>query len=207
MEKNFIFYSDHCVHSKKLLEILSKNNLLDNYELCCVDNSEIELPQFVDSVPILYNISQKRIIKDQSLLHFINIELNRNTQSEPIPQQQMPQQQIPQQQMPEQQMPQQQNKEQGTQDTSGIGGFFKCEMGGSFSDSYSYIEGNKQIEHSYSFINPQDNSNTQENIQPQLSDTNFETKQSKGALMDKAYENMMKQRAGDMPKPMSQMRI
>ena len=77
MEKHFIFYSNYCEHSKKLIEILNKNNLVDNYELCCVDSNEIQLPEFVDSVPLLYNVSQKRIIKDESLFHFINIEINK----------------------------------------------------------------------------------------------------------------------------------
>jgi hypothetical protein len=82
-------------------------------------------------------------------------------------------------------------------------------MGGSFSDNYSFLEGNQTIEHSYSFLNgntPQ--GNEQQPQQPQQSQNpNMEQKSSKGALMDKAYEQMMQQRGSETQKSLGQMRI
>ena len=67
MNKDFIFYSNDCPHSVKLIEILNKNNLADNFELCCVDTTEIKLPQFVTCVPTLYLVQQKRVIIDAKI--------------------------------------------------------------------------------------------------------------------------------------------
>ena len=113
MEKNYIFYSDYCQHSKKLINLLNENNLLNSYELCCVDDSDINLPNFITCVPTLYIVDQKRTLNDEALFHFINIEMNKNNSGEGQ-QQQMPQQ-MPQQMMPQQQqqqmMPQQQQEQ------------------------------------------------------------------------------------------------
>ena len=209
MSKDFIFYSNYCKHSKKLLDILSKNNMLEHFELCCVDLSDIQLPDFIESVPTLYIVNQKRILIDEGLFHYINIEINKNPSNNQQQQQQMPQQQ---QQMPpqqQQQMPPQQQQQNSNNDS--ISGYFNKEMGGSFSDNYSFIEGNQTIEHSYSFLgnNVNQQSNQQSNQQPQFQNPNMNTEQksSKGALMDKAYEQMMQQRGADMPQGIGQMRV
>ena len=111
---------------------------------------------------------------------------------------------MPQQQMPQQQMPQQQ-QQNNTKDTSGIDGFFSNEMGGSFSDMYSFIDGNKTIENSYEFINGGGSKEDNNNQQPiQFSQEN---KTNKSNLMDKAYEDMMKQRGSEMTQSMGQMRV
>jgi hypothetical protein len=81
-------------------------------------------------------------------------------------------------------------------------------MGGSFSDNYSFLEGNQTIEHSYSFLggNTQQ-SNKQEQQQFQNPNMDMEQQSSKGALMDKAYEQMMQQRGSEMQKSIGQMRV
>ena len=70
MDKDYIFYSDYCNHSKKLLGILNENNLINNFELCCVDNPNIQLPDFITCVPTLYIVSQKRTLNDDALFSF-----------------------------------------------------------------------------------------------------------------------------------------
>ena len=179
MEKNYIFYSDYCQHSKKLINLLNENNLLNSYELCCVDDSDINLPNFITCVPTLYIVDQKRTLNDEALFHFINIEMNKNNSGEGQ-QQQMPQQMMPQQQQQQQMQQQQQQQEQmlqqqkqmmpqqqqqmlqqqtsmnqnksGPTDLSDIDGFHRGEMSSNYSDGYSFIDENSQIPHNYTFI-------------------------------------------------------
>ena len=75
---SFLFFSEHCDHSKKLLNTLTENNLINNYELCCIDLDDIKIPDFVTSVPTIYISNQKRLLVDEALFHYINIEINRN---------------------------------------------------------------------------------------------------------------------------------
>ena len=116
----------------------------------------------------------------------------------PQQQQQMPQQQ---QMSQQQQMPQQQNNTNG----DSISGYFNKEMGGSFSDNYSFLEGDSKIEHSFTFLESKNNTSSNENnqqsqLQPQMSnDSSNQNNMSKGNLMDKAYEQMMLKRGSDMP--------
>ena len=208
MEKNYIFFSNYCHHSKKLLNLLKENNILNNYQLCCVDDSQIELPSFINCVPTLYIVNQKRTLNDDSLFHFINIEINksRNTQ-----QQQMPQQQMPQQQMPQQQIPQ-----QNVQSSDDVNPFHSNEMGANFSDNYSFINENENnITHNYSFLdsNSQNISNTQNQNQNQNQNQMTQNNQysngrsQKSQIMDKAYEELMKQRGQDSQQHISTMRF
>ena len=228
MEKNYIFFSNYCHHSKKLLNLLKENNILNNYQLCCVDDSQIELPSFINCVPTLYIVNQKRTLNDDSLFHFINIEINksRNTQQQQMPQQQMPQQQMPQQQMPQQQMPQQQMPQQqmpqqqipqqNVQSSDDVNPFHSNEMGANFSDNYSFINENENnITHNYSFLdsNSQNISNTQNQNQNQNQNQMTQNNQysngrsQKSQIMDKAYEELMKQRGQDSQQHISTMRF
>jgi hypothetical protein len=207
---NFLFFSNYCDHSKRLLEILEENNLTNNYELCCVDSSEIEIPEFITSVPTIYLSNQKRLLVDDALFHYINIEVNRNSQntenSQQMPQQQMPQQQMPQQQMPQQQMPQQPSQpgqQPSPEKNDDISGFFNKEMGNSLSDSYSFINSDKSLEHSFAFIEQKN----EDKLQQEDTGKNDFNKKSKGTMMNDAYEQLMAQRGSDLPQNVSQMRV
>ena len=222
MSKDFVFYSNYCQHSKKLLDMLSKNNMLEHFELCCVDSTDVQLPDFIESVPTLYIVGQKRVLIDEGLFHYINIEMNKNPANNQLPQQLPPSQQLPppsQQQLPPSQQlpppsqqlptPSQKQQQQKTSNNDDIAGYFNKEMGGSFSDNYSFLEGNQTIEHSYSFLNgnTQQQQSQQSQQQSQFTNPNMEQKSSKGALMDKAYDQMMQQRGSEMQKSLGQMRI
>ena len=195
---------------------MKKNNLVDNYELCCVDNTQIELPDFITSVPTIYIVDQKRVLVDETLFHFINIEINKksNTLTQPMPSQSMQQTQQP--QLPQQQQQQQLNQSSPSQSSGqmenqtgdpSISGFQSTEMGSSFSDNYSFIDDNKHIEHSYSFIGDNNISNEVKTLPSNSDMLNPQQNTSKSALMDKAYEDMIKQRGADMPQAISGMRV
>ena len=193
MEKNYIFYSNYCHHSNKLLNLLKNNNMINNFELCCVDDSQIQLPSFITCVPTLYIVSQKRTLNDDALFHFLNIEINKSSQPQqlsqpqPPPQQFSPQQFSPQQMSPQQMSPQQMSPQQMTpqqmspqqmspqqlqsqqpqqqQNQDEVNAYFVNEMGSNFSDQYSFIDESQQnIKHSYSFLdNSNDNNNNNNN--------------------------------------------
>lgn len=198
---NFLFFSNYCDHSKRLLGLLEENNLTNNYELCCVDSSEIEIPEFITSVPTIYLSNQKRLLVDDALFHYINIEVNRNSQkTEQV-------QQVPQSQQPtqpsSQQLPPQPGQQPLPESTDEISGFFNKEMGNSLSDSYSFINSDKSLEHSFAFIEQKNEEKLQ---QENTSNQNF-NKKSKGTMMNDAYEQLMAQRGSDLPQNVSQMRV
>ena len=92
-------------------------------------------------------------------------------------------------------------------------------MSSTFSDDYSFLEGTNHIEHSYTFLDNKDNKDNSNNsqgntnlqqsqLQPQISNNNnMETNISKGGLMDKAYDQMMKDRGSDTPNSNIGMRV
>ena len=88
-----------------------------------------------------------------------------------------------------------------------ITGFHSTEMGSSFSDNYSFINDDKHIEHSYSFIGDNNVSNEAQTLPSNTTMVNEQESTNKSSLMDKAYEDMMKQRGADMPQGISGMRI
>ena len=197
---SFLFFSEHCNHSKKLINTLTENNLINNYELCCIDLDDIKIPDFVTSVPTIYIANQKRLLVDEALFHYINIEINRNNnQSSNTPQMETRPPQINPNQIT-QQLPEQSND---------ISGFFNKEMGNSLSDSYSFINSNESIPHSYSFLGDEPNKNTNDN----QNQTNQEptplvtSNSSKSGMMDKAYDQLLQERNGDVGQNISQMRI
>ena len=51
MQKNFLFYSNHCQHSQKLINDLSKTPLINNLILCCADDPNIIIPPFINAIP------------------------------------------------------------------------------------------------------------------------------------------------------------
>ena len=204
---SFLFFSEHCEHSKKLLNTLTENNLINNYELCCIDLDDIKIPDFVTSVPTIYIANQKRLLVDEALFHYINIEINRNNnQSSNTPQMETRPQQM-------ETRPPQINPNQITQQhpeqSNDISGFFNKEMGNSLSDSYSFINSNESIPHSYSFLGnePNNNQNNNQNQNNQEPTPLVTSNSSKSGMMDKAYDQLLQDRNSDIGQNISQMRV
>ena len=52
MEGNIIFYSNKCVHCKKIIDLITSENIMDNFKLICIDNQSKTYP-YIHRVPTL----------------------------------------------------------------------------------------------------------------------------------------------------------
>jgi hypothetical protein len=65
--KDIIFYSNFCTFSKDVINRISKTPINDNMVYICVDDRNIKLPPFVQSVPTIYLTKEKKIIVDDNI--------------------------------------------------------------------------------------------------------------------------------------------
>lgn len=72
MDKNILFYSNHCQHSKELLRNINQNSIKDKLIYVCVDDANINIPPFIKVVPTLYLVNNKSILTNNELLGWIN---------------------------------------------------------------------------------------------------------------------------------------
>lgn len=75
MKKDIIFYSNFCTYSKEIINQISKTPINDNILYVCVDDENIQLPNFIKAVPTIYLVSQKRIVVDESIPKWIEEQL------------------------------------------------------------------------------------------------------------------------------------
>lgn len=76
MKKDILFYSNYCTYSKEIVNNISKTPLNDNMLFVCVDDSNIQLPPFVTSVPTIYLINDKKIVTDEAIPEWIKEQLS-----------------------------------------------------------------------------------------------------------------------------------
>ena len=74
MEKNILFYSQHCDYSKRLLKILNDERIGHNLVRICVDGICNRLPKFVTGVPAIFLRESQSILMDDQLQEWINHE-------------------------------------------------------------------------------------------------------------------------------------
>ena len=76
MKKDILFYSNYCTYSKDIVNSISKTQLNDNMLFVCVDDSNIQLPPFITSVPTIYLINDKKIVTDEAIPEWIKEKLS-----------------------------------------------------------------------------------------------------------------------------------
>ena len=81
MSQSILFYSNFHDYSKKTFTLSNQKKLDLMY--VCVDDPNINLPTFVQAVPLLYITSQKRIIVDEGVEMWINTQNNVSQTNEP----------------------------------------------------------------------------------------------------------------------------
>ena len=187
-QKNFLFVSQRCQHSQRLLMRLQKSPLMSNFQIVSVDDPRVQLPQFVSCVPTLYIPSKRHVLTDTDLFKWFDAELQHGMEAEQAKASQIDMANI-------------------TGD-SNILPFLGSEMGSGLSGAaYSFIEDDKNdlMNQNYSFLQDRDinrmpeytrhdaPSSTGENS-AQLASMNRKT----GGLTDNAYESMMKSRSAEM---------
>ena len=80
MESNIIFYSNKCLHCKKIIDLITNENIIDNFKLVCIDNNASKYP-YVQRVPTLI-ISKDRVpLVGVNAFNFIkaNTQFNKKT--------------------------------------------------------------------------------------------------------------------------------
>jgi len=80
-QKNYIFVSNHCQHSKKLLQQLQNSTTLNDMQIINIDDKRVQLPSFVQCVPTLYIPSKKQVITDSHLFQWIDAALKEEISS------------------------------------------------------------------------------------------------------------------------------
>ena len=202
--KNFLFFSNHCQHSKQLINNLAKTPLLNMLMLCCADDPNITIPPFITSVPSIYLRDERKVLVEETLYKWINVQL-----SMLVPNNQQNGQQNPHQNSP----PNQSSQPNGQLGSDEIMAFHNSEMGASFSDSYSFIENatDNPIHHSYSFIGGGNNLPSAGTIHTPKEDGNNDTSNSrkvnKSSRLDQKYEEMLSQRQNEMQSSLQNMRM
>ena len=71
MNKNVFFYSAHCMYSREALQLITSRDLRGFFVIVCVDKRSIQLPDFVDRVPLVYTID-RRVLTDEAVDAFID---------------------------------------------------------------------------------------------------------------------------------------
>ena len=187
-QKNYLFVSNHCQHSKRLLMRLQKTVLYQQFQIINIDDQRIQLPQFVKCVPTLYIPSKRYVLTDADLFQWFENELQRETQQE------------------------QANRGKiNMADVTGDANILPFQMGemgsGLAGAAYSFIEEDKNdlMNQNYSFLQDRDinkmpeftrhdapsNSNSGQRQQEQQ-------QRKTGGDTDRKYEELMKTRGSDM---------
>lgn len=195
-QKNFLFVSQKCQHSQRLLMRLQKTPLISQFQIVSVDDPRVQLPQFVTCVPTLYIPSKRHVLTDADLFKWFDVELQNGLAAEQAKASQIDMANI-------------------TGD-SNILPFLGSEMGSGLSGAtYSFIEEDKNdlMNQNYSFLEDRDINRMPEytrhdapvvvggnNSKSQLAAMNRKT----GGTTDNAYEAMMKARGAEMQQQRAQ---
>lgn len=191
MSNNFLFYSNYCQHSKRLIEELKKVGAQNNFSMCCVDDPNINLPPFIQSVPTIYLANERKILVNENLFSWVNSTFRQSNQNT-------------------------QNTVLTNADITGsndIMAFHNTEMGSQFSDSYSFIDegsAKKAMHHSYSYLNDNPDSLpsfTRSGGDPGSSSGGQGARSEKSSSLDKAYEQLMQQRNAEQASNITNMRV
>ena len=69
-QKNYIFVSNHCQHSKRLMQMLQNTTLLSEMQIVNIDDKRVQLPTFVECLPTLYIPSKRQVLTDSHLFQW-----------------------------------------------------------------------------------------------------------------------------------------
>lgn len=188
-QKKFLFYSNNCPHSKRLLHRLQQTSLLNTIQLINIDDPRVKLPQFLNSVPTLFLAAESKVLADAQLFQWVEQQLVASQKSQNL-----------------------QNIAEITGDAS-ILPFQMGEMGsGLTGSSYSFIEEsqNDLMNQNYSFLQDRDINKMPEftkynpnapTLGSSTGDGNMgagtQTKKT-GGTVDRAYEALMASRNSEM---------
>lgn len=184
-QKNYLFVSNQCQHSKRLLSQLQKTSVANQIQIVNIDDPRIQLPQFVQSVPTLYIPSKRHVLTDADVFQWFQNEYQ--TSSTKI-------------------------KIADITGDEGILPFQIGEMGSGLSgSSYSFLEEDKNdlMNQNYSFLQERDINKmpefTRHDAPSSIGGNNVNQgagmqQKKTGGSTDQAYDNLMKSRNAEMQK-------
>jgi hypothetical protein len=76
-KKDIIFYSNFCTYCKEIINEISKTPINDKILYVCVDDENIQLPNFVTAVPTIYLVEKKRIVVDEAIPKWVQEQLSK----------------------------------------------------------------------------------------------------------------------------------
>ena len=182
-QKNYLFYSNQCQHSKRLLLQIQKTNIINNMQMINIDNPQVQLPNFVQSVPTLYLPGKRQVLTDTHLFQWFDDELKKESENAS------------------------KVKMADVTGDDSILPFQMSEMGSGLAGAvYSFIEDDKNdlMNQNYSFLQDRDINKMPEftkfdaNTGGSASKSAVATNRKTGGGTDTAYDQMMKSRGGDM---------
>jgi hypothetical protein len=182
-QKNYLFVSNQCRHSNKIIQQIKSSPLSNEIQIVNIDDNRVQLPTFVQCVPTLYVPSKRQVITDSHLFQWVdeNIKLSMVNKDNI-------------------------NMADITGDAN-ILPFQMSEMGSGLSGAvYSFIEEDKNdlMNQNYSFLQERDINRmpdfTKSDGVSSGSTTNSKIAAPKktGGHTDNAYEQMMKSRGAEM---------
>jgi hypothetical protein len=184
-QKNYLFYSNQCQHSKRLLLQIQKTNIINNMQMVNIDNPQVQLPNFVQSVPTLYLPVKRQVLTDTHLFQWFDEELQKEAESAS------------------------KVKMADITGDDGILPFQIGEMGSGLAGAvYSFIEEDKNdlMNQNYSFLQDRDINKMPEFTRSDAANSSTSSKAGQatqkktGGGTDTAYDQMMKARGNDMQK-------
>ena len=77
-QKNYLFVSNQCQHSKNIIQKIKSSPLSNEIQIVNIDDNRVQLPSFVQCVPTLYVPSKRQVITDSHLFQWVdeNIKLS-----------------------------------------------------------------------------------------------------------------------------------
>ena len=187
-QKNFIFVSNNCQHSKRLMQMLHNTALLSDMQIVNIDDKRVQLPTFVECLPTLYIPSKRQVLTDSHLFQWFAEALKIESENK---------------------------GKVSMADVTGDANILPFQMGemgsGLAGSTYSFIEEEKNdlMNQNFSFLQDRDINKipdfTRSDAGPNGGSGNASVvaPRKTGGNTDNAYEQMMKSRGSEMQKKAS----
>jgi|AACY02.14.fsa_nt_gi hypothetical protein len=184
-QKNYLFYSNQCQHSKRLLLQIQKTPIINTMQMVNIDDPKVQLPNFVQSVPTLYLPGKRQVLTDTHLFKWFDEELKKESENAS------------------------KVKMADITGDDSILPFQMSEMGNGLAGAvYSFIEEDKNdlMNQNYSFLQDRDINKMPDFTRfdaatsSDSSKNGAATQKKTGGGTDTAYDQMMKARGNDMQK-------
>jgi hypothetical protein len=184
-QKNYLFYSNQCQHSKRLLLQIQKTPIINTMQMVNIDDPKVQLPNFVQSVPTLYLPGKRQVLTDTHLFQWFEEALKKENENAS------------------------KVKMADITGDDGILPFQIGEMGSGLAGAvYSFIEEDKNdlMNQNYSFLQDRDINKMPEFTRSDAANSSTSSKDGQstqkktGGGTDTAYDQMMKARGNDMQK-------